>query len=362
MFRNFLIVKQINSTVVRLPAPMNISFFWNFGSCLGFLLVMQILTGLFLSMMYISESKYTFQNMNYMMMDNNFGWVLRLMHTIGASFLMLVLYLHLLRGFYYKRFVNKGAWNIGVILMILMMGTAFLGYVLPWGQMSFWGATVITNLITTIPFIGDSIVSWLWGGFSVSGYTLTRFFSFHFILPFSIILFSLFHLLMIHNLGAGNTLGTSSNLKIDFWPFFGYKDVLGFFFLFFFYFFFIFFLPYNLMDPENFMMANPGVTPLHIKPEWYFLFAYAMLRSIPNKVLGVLVLVFSILVFFLLPYGNKNLKMNFFFIYKLVFFFWVFNFILLTWLGGCPVKIYYNFLSQISGILYFFLIFLMLYL
>nr|UUK33597.1 cytochrome b [Didemnum perlucidum] len=361
MIRNQIFFKEINNMLIRLPAPINISYFWNFGSCLGVMLVLQVLSGIFLSMLYVSHSDVTFKKVNYIMMDSNYGWCIRLIHTVGASFLMLLIYLHMMRGLYYKRYVNTRAWLIGTILLFMMMGTAFLGYVLPWGQMSFWGATVITNLITTIPYYGESIVSWLWGGFSVSGYTLTRFFSFHFLLPMLIIIFSLLHLLMIHSLGAGNILGTPSNVKIDFWPFYGYKDLYGFFIMFFFFFLFVFFFSYSLMDSENFMAANPSVTPLHIKPEWYFLFAYAMLRSIPNKTAGVLVLVFSIMVFFLFPFLNIKKNYNFTFLYKILFFFWVFNFILLTWLGGCPVKMVFNFFSQVCGIIYFFLLFLLMY-
>ena len=362
MFRYKFIFKEVNNILIRLPAPVNISYFWNFRSCLRILLALQVISRIFLSILYTSESNYTFKNVNNIIIDNNFRWTIRLIHTVGASFLILLLYLHFLRRFFYKRYVNKRAWIIRVILIIIMIRTAFLGYVLPWRQISFWRATVITNLITTIPYIREPIVNWLWRRFSVSGYTLTRFFSFHFILPFGIILFSLLHLLVIHTIRARNLLRTSSNLKIDFWPFFRYKDLLGFFLLFFCYFFFIFFYPYNLIDPENFLIANPSITPLHIKPEWYFLFAYAILRCIPNKTARVIVLVLSILVFFLFPFANNKKKIKFNYIYKFFFFIWLFNFFLLTWLGRCPVKVYFNFLSQISRIIYFFLLFVLMFL
>jgi len=361
MFRNKFFFKEVNSILIRLPAPINISYFWNFRSCLRLLLTIQILTGVFLSIFYISFSDITFKKINYLIIDNNFRWSLRLLHTVGASILMLLLYFHLIRGLYYKRYANSKAWNFRIILIILIIRAAFLRYVLPWRQISFWGATVITNLITTVPFIRESIVKWLWRRFSVSRYTLNRFFSFHFLLPILIIIFSLIHLLMIHERGAGNILRTPSNLKLDFWPFFRYKDLFGFFILFFAFLIILIYYPYSLIDPENFIKANPSITPLHIKPEWYFLFAYAILRSIPNKTARVLVLVFSILVFFLFPLSNIK-KINYTFLYKFFFFMWVFNFLLLTWLRRCPVKSVYNIFSQVAGIFYFFFIFFLIYL
>lgn len=361
MLRNQIIFKEINNIFIRLPAPVNISYFWNFRSCLGLLLILQLLSRIILSIIYVSNSDITFNKINYIIIDNNYRWILRFIHAIRASFIILVLYLHLLRRLYFKRYVNKIAWNAGTILILIIIATAFLGYVLPWGQISFWRATVITNLITTVPFIRDSIVKWLWGGFSVSRYTLTRFFSFHFILPILIVVVSILHLLVIHSLGARNILGTPSNLKIDFWPFFGFKDLFRFFVLMFFYFVFIFYNPYSLIDSENFIAANPSVTPLHIKPEWYFLFAYAILRSIPNKTARVLVLVLSIVIFFLFPLGNTKVNYNYYFFYKLLFFFFIFNFTILTWLRRCPVKLVFNFFSQICRIIYFFLLFLLIY-
>ena len=355
-----MVLKQINNTIIRLPTPANISYFWNFRSCLGLFLFLQILTRVFLSIFYTTFSLNTFNSLNTIIMDNNNGWLIRLIHTIGASFLIMLMYLHFLRRLYYKRFLNTKAWFVRVILIIIIIRTAFLRYVLPWGQISFWGATVITNLITTIPFIREPIVNWLWRRFTVSGFTLNRFFSFHFILPFLIIFFSLIHLLSIHTKRSRNILRTFSNFKLDFWPYYGIKDIFRFFFVFFFFFFFLCFYPYSLMDPENFLKANPSITPLHIKPEWYFLFAYAILRCIPNKLIRVLVLVFSIIVFFILPFAfNKYNKYNFNFSYKLIFFLWLFNFIFLTWLRRCPVKLYFNFFSQISRILYFFFLFIL---
>ena len=223
MLRNQFFFKEFNNILIRLPAPINISYFWNFRSCLRLILILQLISRIILSMLYVSFSDITFKKINIIIIDNNYRWLLRFIHTIRASFLIIISYLHLLRGLYYKRYVNSKAWLIRVLLLIFMIRTAFLGYVLPWGQISFWRATVITNLITTIPYIREYTVNWLWRGFSVSRYTLTRFFSFHFLLPIIITLLSIFHLLMIHSLRARNILRTSSNLKIDFWPFLDIK-------------------------------------------------------------------------------------------------------------------------------------------
>nr|CUH72606.1 cytochrome b [Rhopalaea idoneta] len=361
MFRNGSLVGLLYGSFGRLPSPINISYFWNFGSLVGLFLVSQIITGVFLTMHYSSNMFFAFDSVSHIIYDVNYGWLMRYMHINGASFFIGLIYFHFCRGLYYKRYSSLHAWMIGVTLLILSMLTAFLGYVLPWGQMSFWGATVITNLVSAVPYVGTDIVYWLWGGYSVSAPTLSRFYTFHFLFPLIIALFSVVHLYFIHSSGgSGNPVGFFSNsLKIDFWPYFGVKDVLGFFSFFFLFLFLSFFFSDMMSDPDNYGKANPLVTPVHIKPEWYFLFAYAILRSIPNKLLGVLSLVFSILVFYILPFGFKKFSSSFF--YQVFFWFWLFNFCMLTWLGGCPVKDIFNYMSQVGGVVYFFVLFLLLF-
>nr|YP_003331399.1 cytochrome b [Aplidium conicum]CAX68848.1 cytochrome b [Aplidium conicum] len=361
MLRKDPLVSLFYGSFVRLPSPVNISYFWNFGSCVGFFLIVQILTGLFLSMHYSPDVNLSFDSLTHIIMDVNFGWSLRYIHMNGASMFLALIYLHTSRGLYYKRYGNFHAWSVGVLMLALSMLSAFLGYVLPWGQMSFWGATVITNMISALPVYGTNVVYWLWGGYSVAGPTLSRFFTFHFIFPLIIAFLALIHLYFIHGGGgSGNPLGMfSDSYKISFWPYYGYKDILGLIFLLFFFLINVFFFSDTFSDPDNYTQANPLVTPVHIKPEWYFLFAYAMLRSIPNKLLGVLSLVFSILVFFFMPLGNSKLTCTL--IYQILFWMWVFNFIMLTWLGGCPVKDVFNYLSQLGGIVYFLLLFFLLF-
>jgi len=353
MLRNFFLVKRL----VRLPTPPNISYFWNFRSTIRLFLVIQITTRIFLTMHYSPHIDLAFYSIIHINNDVPFGSYIRYSHCNGASFFMLLIYLHIFRGIYYKRYSNLHAWIARVLLLVLSIRTAFFGYVLPWRQISYWRATVITNLVSAIPVIRQKIVFWVWGRFSVDLPTLNRFYTIHFLLPFLIAFLSLTHLLLIHNKRSRNPLGFFSPKKIDFWPWFGVKDFLRFFFFLRIFFFIVLFYPEHFGDPDNFIQANSLVTPPHIKPEWYFLFAYAILRSIPNKLLRVLVLVFSILVFRLLPFFKK--KVTFSFIYQLVFWLWISNVILLTWLRGCPVKDVFTYLSQLSGIMYFFLLFLL---
>nr|QDC33648.1 cytochrome b [Uranoscopus cognatus] len=352
------LLKIFNDALIDLPTPSNISAWWNFGSLLGLCLMTQILTGLFLAMHYTSDVNTAFSSITHICRDVNYGWLIRNIHANGASLFFICIYLHIGRGLYYGSYLYKETWNVGVILLLLVMLTAFVGYVLPWGQMSFWGATVITNLLSAIPYIGDLLVQWIWGGFSVDNATLNRFFAFHFILPFITTALVLVHFLFLHETGSSNPLGLNSNTdKISFHPYFSFKDALGFAALFLILVCLALFFPYLLGDPDNFTPANPLVTPPHIKPEWYFLFAYAILRSVPNKLGGVLALLSSILVLFLLPalHTSKQRSMTFRPIGQFLFWLLVMDVIILTWIGGMPVEHPFTIIGQIASLLYFLL-------
>nr|AUG59238.1 cytochrome b [Poecilia vivipara] len=352
------LLKIANDALVDLPAPVNISAWWNFGSLLGLCLIAQILTGLFLAMHYTSDISMAFSSVAHICRDVNYGWLIRNMHANGASLFFVCIYLHIGRGLYYGSYLYKETWNIGVILLLLVMMTAFVGYVLPWGQMSFWGATVITNLLSAVPYVGDTLVQWIWGGFSVDNATLTRFFTFHFLLPFIVAAATLVHLIFLHETGSNNPIGLNSDAdKISFHPYFSYKDLLGFIFLLTTLVALALFSPNLLGDPENFTPANPLVTPPHIKPEWYFLFAYAILRSIPNKLGGVLALLASILVLMVIPllHTSKQRSLTFRPLTQLLFWLLVADVIILTWIGGMPVEHPFIIIGQIASFLYFFL-------
>nr|YP_010030006.1 cytochrome b [Hydrolagus mirabilis]QOV00791.1 cytochrome b [Hydrolagus mirabilis] len=350
------LLKAVNSVLIDLPAPTNISAWWNFGSLLGLCLIMQIVTGLFLAMHYTADISTAFSSVIHICRDVNYGWLMRNIHANGASLFFICLYLHVGRGIYYGSYLFKELWNVGVVLLILVMMTAFVGYVLPWGQMSFWGATVITNLLSAVPFVGDLLVQWIWGGFSVDSATLTRFFAFHFVLPFIIAAMTIIHIIFLHETGSNNPTGLNSDSdKISFHPYFIYKDVLGFSFFLILLMSIALFSPNLLGDPENFTPANPLVTPPHIKPEWYFLFAYAILRSIPNKLGGVLALMFSLLVLLLIPFLHTSKQRTNMFrpITQILFWLMVSNMLILTWIGGQPVESPFTLVGQISSILYF---------
>lgn len=350
------LIKIINNALVDLPAPSNISAWWNFGSLLGLCLIIQTLTGLFLAIHYTADIETAFNSVNHICRDVNLGWLLRTLHANGASFFFICIYLHIGRGIYYGSFLYVYTWTVGVIILFLVIGTAFIGYVLPWGQISFWGATVITNLLSAIPYLGLDLVQWLWGGFAVDNATLTRFFTFHFLLPFVVIAATIIHLLFLHQTGSNNPLGINSNLdKIPFHPYFSFKDIFGFILIIIFLFILTIIAPYKLGDPDNFIPANPLVTPPHIQPEWYFLFAYAILRSIPNKLGGVIALVLSIAILFILPITNirKFRGIQFYYINQLLFWIIVIIVILLTWIGARPVEDPYILTGQILTVLYF---------
>nr|ASM82655.1 cytochrome b [Eudohrnia metallica] len=350
------LLKIVNGSLNDLPTPANISIWWNFGSLLGICLGMQILTGLFLAFHYVAHIDHAFASVVHICRDVNFGWLLRTLHANGASAFFICLYLHVGRGLYYGSYVYTETWTVGVILLFAIMATAFLGYVLPWGQMSFWGATVITNLVSALPYVGTTIVQWLWGGFAVDNATLTRFFAFHFLLPFVVMALVIIHLMFLHQTGSNNPLGFDSNVdKIPFHPYFSSKDILGFVSLIFGLSTITLLTPYALGDPDNFVPANPLVTPVHIQPEWYFLFAYAILRSIPNKLGGVIALVASIAILLIMPFvpRQKSLGLEFYPLNQFLFWSMVTSILLLTWIGARPVEPPYVTTGQGLTLFYF---------
>nr|YP_009915364.1 cytochrome b [Palomena viridissima]QLF99784.1 cytochrome b [Palomena viridissima] len=348
--------KIINNSLIDLPSPSSISLWWNFGSLLGLCLMMQIISGLFLAMHYTANIELAFNSVIHICRDVNNGWLMRYTHANGASLFFICLYMHIGRGLYYGSYKLMMTWSVGVILLLLIMGTAFLGYVLPWGQMSLWGATVITNLLSAVPYLGKTLVMWLWGGFSVENATLTRFFTLHFLLPFIISGMVIVHLLFLHQTGSNNPLGLNSNYdKSPFHPYFSIKDLMGIMVTLFMFSLLVLLEPRMLGDPENFIPANPLVTPVHIQPEWYFLFAYAILRSIPNKLGGVIAMIASILIILMPMILNKSkFQGNTFYpLSKSLFWSMVTIIILLTWIGARPAEEPYILTGQMLTIMYF---------
>ena len=350
------IIKIINSALIDLPTPNNISILWNYGSLLGLALTIQLITGVFLSIHYTPNIEIAFTSVIHITRDVNYGWLIRYIHANGASIIFLFLYLHIGRSLYYSSFKLKIVWIVGITLYIITIATAFIGYVLPWGQIRFWGATVITNLLSTIPYIGEILVQWIWGGFSVDNATLNRFFSFHFILPFIIIGLIIVHLLYLHQFGSSNPIGINRDSdRVPFHPYFTIKDVLGFVVVISLFLIIVLFNPNFFTDPENYIKATSAITPVHIKPEWYFLWIYAILRSVPNKLGGVIAAFSGILIIYVIPFIFKsNKKSNSFkFREKLIFWLIIRSFIILTWIGGRPVEEPFIIIGQITTIFYF---------
>ena len=353
------IIAFIDSHIINYPTPINLNYFWSFGSAAGICLVIQIVTGIFLAMHYCPNIDLAFDSVEHIMRDVNNGWLIRYTHANGASMFFIVVYCHIFRGLYYGSYIypREKLWISGVIIFLLMMATAFMGYVLPWGQMSFWGATVITNLFSAVPIVGPSIVEWLWGGFSVDNATLNRFFSLHYLMPFIIAGFTLIHLSLLHTTGSNNPLGINTNVDtISFYPYFYVKDLFSFFIFIFIFSFFIFFYPNALGHSDNYIPANPLVTPPHIVPEWYFLPFYAILRSIPDKLGGVVAMISAILILMLIPFINTSeiRSSNFRPIFSFAYWFLVSDFILLGWIGQKPVESPYIEIGFGATIFYFF--------
>lgn len=354
------LLKILNSTLIDLPSPANLSVNWNYGSLLGLVLIIQLVSGIVLAIRFSGHSSISFDSVILICQDANYGWLLRLVHSTGATFFFLFLYLHIGRGLYYGSYVYAELWNVGVVIYFLLIATAFLGYVLPWGQISYWAATVITNLFSAIPFLGSTFVEWVWGGFAVSNPTLTRFFALHYLLPFVVCALAVLHVFFLHIRGRSNPLGISSNTnKVSFHYYYSVKDLYVFVVFLFVFSFVTLNYGYNLIDAENWIPANPLVTPIHIQPEWYFLFAYAILRSIPNKLGGVIGLFLAVLSLFLFSINSKNLLFsgfNFSPIARLLFWTFIGNFALLTWLGSCPAETPYNEVALSCTFVYFALV------
>jgi ubiquinol-cytochrome c reductase cytochrome b subunit len=350
------LLKIVSGALYELPTPANISRLWNFGSLLGLCLITQILTGLFLAIHYCRDASLAFSSVRHISRDVNYGWLLRITHANGGRFFFICLFIHIGRGLYYGSFLFTLTWLVGVIILLAVMATAFLGYVLPWGQISFWGATVITNLFSAIPYIGEDLVKWIWGGFAVDNATLIRFFSLHFVLPFLIAGLTIVHLLFLHQTGRRNPLGVRSNFdKIIFHPYYSSKDAFGFLVFLMLLIWVVLLNPWLIGDPENFIPANPLVTPVHIQPEWYFLMAYAILRSIPNKLGGVVALAISIIILLVCPflYTRKFKGFVFYPLNKWLFWCHINVWGLLTWLGARPVEDPYILTGQVFSVLYF---------
>jgi quinol-cytochrome oxidoreductase complex cytochrome b subunit len=350
-------LRTIKENIFDYQTPVNLNYLWNFGSLALFVLVLQIITGLFLACWYVTDINYAFLSVDYIMREVYCGWFFRYMHANGASLFFIVIYIHMLRGFYYGSYTypRENVWYTGFIIFVLLMGTAFLGYILPWGQMSYWAATVITSLFTAIPYIGDNLVIFLWGGISVGQPMLTRVFTLHYLLPFIVSTVVVLHIYFLHLTGSNNPLGIKNIDTIPFSPYYIIKDILGIFICYFFFFLFIFFIPNYLLHPDNYIMANPEVTPLHIVPEWYFLLFYGILRSIPNKILGIIALIIALSCIAFLPLFSQPLIRSGRFrpLFKLIFWLFVADCIFLSWSACNTVEQPFFEIGQIATIFYF---------
>jgi ubiquinol-cytochrome c reductase cytochrome b subunit len=359
------LISVVDNHIIDYPSPINLSYAWSFGALAGICLVIQIVTGIFLAMHYTPHIDYAFSSVEHIMRDVNSGWLIRYMHANGASMFFIVVYSHIFRGLYYGSYMTprEHLWCSGVVIFLLMMATAFMGYVLPWGQMSFWGATVITNLFSAIPFVGPSIVEWLWGGFSVDNATLNRFFSLHFVMPFVIAGLVIVHIALLHRDGSNNPLGVeSSSDKISFYPYFYVKDLFSLMCFIVFFSVILFYYPNTLGHPDNYIPADPMSTPAHIVPEWYFLPFYAILRSIPDKLGGVLAMGGAIVILLFLPFINTSYVRSSAFrpIYRKFYWLLVADFLLLGWIGQEVVEKPYIEIGQGATVFYF-LFFLVLF-
>ncbi len=358
--RRLPVISMIEGTFLKHPYPKNLSYMWSYGSLAGIALLIMIISGLFLAMNYDPNVGNAFNSVEHIMRDVKYGWLMRYLHANGASLFFVVTYIHMARGMYYGSYKSPREllWWLGIIIFLVMMATAFMGYVLPWGQMSFWGATVITNLFSAIPVIGEDIVIWLWGGYSVDNPTLNRFFALHFLLPFVIVGIVLLHLVALHSVGSNNPAGVEMKTKKDiipFHPYFTLKDMVGFCAFFIILCYFLFFHPNSLGHPDNYIPANPLVTPAHIVPEWYFLPFYAILRAVPDKLGGVLMMFGAIAILFALPYlDTSKVKSGAYRpVFKKVYWLFMANFLFLGWLGQAPAEGWYIWASRVSAVAYF---------
>jgi quinol-cytochrome oxidoreductase complex cytochrome b subunit len=355
--KNYLFA-LFDSHLINYPSPITLTYAWSFGSLAGICLVTQMLSGIFLAMHYTPHIDLAFSSVEHIMRDVQSGWLIRYIHANGASMFFIVVYAHICRGLYYGSYMEPREllWCSGVIIFLLMMGTAFTGYVLPWGQMSFWGATVITSMVTAIPIAGQPIVQWLWGGYTVGNPTLNRFFSIHFVLPFVIAGLTLIHLALLHKEGSNNPIGSDTGIDdVPFYPYFVSKDVFAFACFLVFFATFVFYFPNTLNHPDNYIPADPLQTPAHVVPEWYFLPYYAILRSIPHKVGGIIAMGGSILILLLIPFINTSDVRNTTYRPLFKIFFWLFiaDFVILTWIGQKPVKDTFILVGQIATVYYF---------
>lgn len=359
----------LHNHLLTYPTPKSANYSWSFGSLSGLCLVIQIITGIFLSMHYVADISFAFASTEHIMRDVNYGWLARYMHANGASMFFFAIFFHIFRNLYYGSFLQPRVflWISGIIIFFLLMAIAFMGYVLPWGQMSFWGATVITNLFSAIPIYGTTIVEWLWGGFSVDQATLNRFYSFHFFLPFILVALVLIHLALLHESGSSDPVAADSNkynlhpALINFYPYFYVKDLFAFFLGLTFYLIIVFYMPNALGHPDNYINADSMVTPAHIVPEWYFLPFYAILRSIPNKLGGVVAMAFSILSLAFLPLIVPESRSSYFRpMYTKIIWLFASNFLILGWIGQQPVEEPFTSIGIFSTFLYFFILFVLL--